>query len=193
MKTDGVSDEELIRRFQADPDGAAGRVAAGELFGRYRSRVYVWCWRHVREHELALDLAQDVLVSAWRALPRFVERARFSTWIFAIARNRCISAHRSKRRRPEDDVDLDQIRSDGPDPIEELSRREDEQSVLVAIRDVLDPREQEALWMRAVEGMPVDEITRLMGIEGASGARGLLQTARRKLRTALSAQGGETP
>lgn len=193
MKTEVVGDEELIRRFQVDPDGTAGRTAAGELLKRYQGRVYLWCWRHVREHELALDLAQDVLLSAWRALPRFVERARFSTWVFAIARNRCISHHRQRKRVREDDVDMDQIAIDAPDPIEELSRKTDEQAVLTAIRDVLDAREQEALWLRAVEGLPVDEITRLLKVDGASGARGLLQTIRRKLRGAMPAvEGGRT-
>ena len=41
------------------------------------------------------------------------------------------------------------------------------------------------MWLRAYEGMSVEDITRMMKLNGASGARGLLQTARRKLRAAL--------
>jgi DNA-directed RNA polymerase specialized sigma24 family protein len=37
--------------------------------------------------------------------------------------------------------------------------------------------------------MPVDEITALLGVSGASGARGLLQRARRKLRAAMDRRG----
>ncbi len=187
---DGQTDEQLVRIVQSDPDGVVGRKAASELLGRYRTRTYAWCFRHVREHELALDLAQDVLVSAWKAMPRFVERARFSSWLFAIARNRCLTALRGRSLRRDEAVDPDELLDDGPDPIEELARRNEEEAVMSAIRDVLDAREQEVLWLRAVERLPVDEITRLMQLRGASGARGVLQTARRKLRAALDRRGG---
>ena len=187
---DGQTDEQLVRIVQSDPDGVVGRKAASELLGRYRTRAYAWCFRHVREHELALDLAQDVLVSAWKAMPRFVERARFSSWLFAIARNRCLTALRGRSLRRDEAVDPDELLDDGPDPIEELARRNEEEAVMSAIRDVLDAREQEVLWLRAVERLPVDEITRLMQLRGASGARGVLQTARRKLRAALDRRGG---
>jgi len=51
---------------------------------------------------------------------------------------------------------------------------------------------REALWLRCFEHMPVDEIGRVMRLENASGARGLLQRARRKLRAALAQRVSET-
>ena len=54
-----------------------------------------------------------------------------------------------------------------------------------AMRDALTPLEQTALWLKAYEGMPVNDINRLLGVTDESGARALLQTARRKLRAAL--------
>jgi DNA-directed RNA polymerase specialized sigma24 family protein len=42
------------------------------------------------------------------------------------------------------------------------------------------------LWLRCFEKVPVDEITRMLGITEASGARGVLQRARRRLRAALA-------
>lgn len=187
---EALTDEELVRIAQGDPDGPRGRAAASELLGRYRTRTYAWCYRHVRDHEQALDLAQDAMLSAWKALPRYVEKARFSSWLFAITRNRCLTALRTRSLRRDDNVSPDDLYADGPDPIEVLARREEEESVMAAIRDVLDPREQEALWLRAVERVPVEEITRLMRLDGASGARGLLQTVRRKLRAALDRREG---
>ena len=53
----------------------------------------------------------------------------------------------------------------------------------------LEPNERLALWLRAEEEMSVAELTRVLGLENATGARALLQTARRKLRAALD--GGE--
>ena len=64
-----ASDAELLHLIRLAPPGEADG-AAGELFGRYRQRVYAWCRRYVRDHEQALDLAQDVLLTAWRSLPK---------------------------------------------------------------------------------------------------------------------------
>ena len=58
------SDVELIRVFQTDPDSAQGRAAAERLLGRYERKTYLWCHRMVRDHDLALDLAQQALLRA---------------------------------------------------------------------------------------------------------------------------------
>lgn len=185
------ADEELVRLVQADPDGESGRRAAGELLGRYRGRAYLWAHRHVRDHDLALDLAQDALLSAYRALPGFGGRSRFSSWLFAIVRNRCLTALRPKSLTRDVDIDPDDLLESGEDPLDRLAREQEEDTVLDVIREKLDAREQDALWLRCVERMPVDEISRVLGVAGASGARGLLQTARRKLKAALGGRMGE--
>ena len=51
--------------------------------------------------------------------------------------------------------------------------------------EVLTKQEKDALWMRCFEALPVDVITRQLDITGATGARAVLQKARRKLRRAL--------
>lgn len=180
-----VSDEELIRRFQADPEGSDGPAAAEALFGRYLRRVYSWCRRYLRDHERAMDAAQDVLASAWRALPGFDHRSPFACWLFVIARNRCYSAMRPVSLTRDDEEDPDTLVDARPGPDEALERREEEASMLELIKGTLDRQEQDALVLRCFERLPVDEITRTLDLQSASGARGLLQTARRKLRAAL--------
>jgi len=185
---DERSDHELVSAVRRDPQGEPGRAAAEELFGRYRRRAYLWCFRVVRDHDRALDLAQDALLSAYRALPGFDARAQFSSWLFAIVRNRCLTGLRSRILRRDEDVEPDSLLSDGSDPLERIAMMEEEGAVLEAIRDVLDPQEQQALWLRAVERLPVDEITRVLNLPGASGARSVLQNARRKLRASLGSR-----
>lgn len=74
-------------------------------------------------------------------------------------------------------------------PEEAFERREWEDRALSAMRETLSPLEQTALWLKAWEGMPVEDITRVLELKEQSGARTLLQTARRKLKAALE-QGG---
>ena len=183
---DSPQDEELVRIFQADPRGAGGREAVEHLLGRWCDRVYLWCFRVVKDRELALDLAQDVCVRAYQALPGFEPRARFSSWLFMIARNRCLSALRGRPLKRDPDADPDDLIDRLARHEEEVDQRDALENVLVMMHRNLDPVERRALWMRAVERLPVDEISVLLRIEGRSGARGVLQSARRKLKRVLA-------
>ncbi len=193
--SDDYSDAELLDLALDQPDSQAGRQAASTLLKRYREPVYRWCLSRVRNPDLALDLSQDVLLNAYRKLHTFDGRALFSSWIFAIARNRCLNS----LRRPslfEGGEDLEVF----PDPKtrqdQQLEQREDEERILRLIRDNLPPLDQKVLWMRCFEKVPVDVITKRLKITEASGARGVLQRARRRLRSAMEKQnlldGGET-
>jgi RNA polymerase sigma-70 factor (ECF subfamily) len=185
----GVADEELARRVQEGGNGPGADAAADALFGRYRRRVYLWCFRYVHDHERALDLAQDVLLNAWRALPRFDARVPFACWLYAIARNRCFSAMRPTGLTRDPEADPDDLPG-GADPGERFEAAEEEETMMALVTGTLDPIEQDALYMRCWERLPVDEITRQLQIAGASGARGVLQTARRKLRAAIGRREG---
>lgn len=179
------TDLELVRIFQAGPDTPEGRGAERELLQRWRSRIHAWCWRVVGERELAEDLAQECLLLVHRALPRFEARAAVSSWIYAIVRNRCLAALRRSRPRRAEDEELSLLADGAPGPEESYERREWEERVMSAMRASLSPLEQTALWLKAYEGMPVKDITRLLEVKEESGARALLQAARRKLRAAL--------
>ena len=171
-------DEEDLRRFLGDPDGEAGREAAACLFRRHQDKVYLWCYRYVRDHDRALDLAQDVMLSAFRKLPGYVHRAKFTSWLFIIARNRCLSELRRPDIMKVVDMDPDQLQSRAANQTQEM----DVQDLWRRLAEHLDDRELDVLHMRCVEGLPVDSITEILGLDTATGARGVLQRIRRKLR-----------
>jgi RNA polymerase sigma-70 factor (ECF subfamily) len=189
----GVADETLVTRIQTDPGSPLAAAAATELFERYRERVYLWCVRRVRDHELALDLSQDVLVSAYRSVGTFHGRCKYSTWLFTIVHHRCLRAMRRPRLLWDDAVDLDALPSPRVGPEIDLEEQEGEEAILELMRTVLEPDEQLALWLRCFEKLPVDEITRRLGVSLATGARGVLQNARRKLRAALEQRRSAEP
>lgn len=65
------------------------REAFGALVSRYAERIYNVAYRLVGEEADAHDLAQDTFVSAFKALSAFRADARFSTWLYRIAVNKC--------------------------------------------------------------------------------------------------------
>lgn len=71
--------------------------AIARLLPEYRERVFALCMSLLREHAAAEDVAQEVFVKIWRALPGFDGRSALSTWIYAIARNASLSALRQRR------------------------------------------------------------------------------------------------
>ena len=179
-------DREDLKLFRESADDHERRRAASRLFERHQDRIYAWCFRYVEDHEHALELSQDVMLNAFRSLPDYQHRARFSSWLFVIARNRCLRGLRKPLLHQELNLDPDMLHSATPGPGRALERKLDEQALWSMIDERLDPREQDAIRLRCVEGLPVDAITKVLNIEDVSGARGMLQRARRKLRAGLA-------
>jgi len=178
-------DADLVRIIRSGKNSDAGRAAANELLGRYRRAVYLWCFRYVRDHERALDLSQDAFLRAWRGLDSFDGRSGFSSWLFAIARNRCLDEVKRVDLFTDEEPDLERFPAGGANPVLRMEERESEERIYNLMITALEPLERWTLWLRCFERMPVDEITRVLRIEQASGARGILQKARRKLSAAL--------
>ena len=174
--------------YQRDPASEAGRQAASRLLARYRQRVLIWCWRVVGDREMALDLAQEVLISAYQRLTDYDHDGRFGAWLFTIARNRCLSELRRRRIPIAENAVLDLVVDAAPAPDEALERRLAAEDLLGLVRDTLTAEEQTVVWLRCYEGLPVDVITKRLNLAGKTGARGVLQRARRKLRSALALQ-----
>jgi RNA polymerase sigma-70 factor, ECF subfamily len=75
------------------------------LLARYRTKVYRLAFSFVRSPADAEDLAQEAFVRLWRALPLYDGRASFSTWLYVIARNACLSELRRRGARPTTPLD----------------------------------------------------------------------------------------
>jgi RNA polymerase sigma-70 factor (TIGR02960 family) len=86
---------DLIAKARAG-DGEAFR----ELTEPHRRELQVHCYRMLGSFQDAEDAVQDTLLSAWRGLGGFEERASLRTWLYRIATNRCLNTLRSASRRP---------------------------------------------------------------------------------------------
>ena len=64
-------------------------AAFNALVTAYQDRVFNMANRMLRNREDAADISQEVFLTAYKALDRFEERARFSTWLYRITVNKC--------------------------------------------------------------------------------------------------------
>jgi RNA polymerase sigma-70 factor (ECF subfamily) len=184
-----AEEAELVRRLVRLRTGQTGEtgslyLAKNELFGRFGAPIARYCARIVGDAIRGEELAQDVIETAWRKLETYdSDRASFRAWLYGIARFKADHARTKKR---------DVLVADGifePEAPEQamwkqLHRDERRRMVLAAIRD-LPTLEQDALYRRYFEEMPVKRITEELGIEGPAGARGVLQSSRRHFEQAI--------
>jgi RNA polymerase sigma-70 factor, ECF subfamily len=81
---------ELVRAERRDE-------AIALILHEFRRKVFGLAYSFLRNREAAQDVAQDVFIKVWRALPGFDGRASLSTWIYTITRNTSLSALRAQR------------------------------------------------------------------------------------------------
>ncbi len=91
--THTMIDLDLIQRAKQGDMGAFE-----QLVFRYDKQVLTIAARYVQSSEDAKDIYQEVFLRVYRSLPKFQLRSQFSTWLFRITTNVCLS-HRTRRKR----------------------------------------------------------------------------------------------
>jgi RNA polymerase sigma-70 factor, ECF subfamily len=92
------SDATLVERLPFDRSGDELR----ELYRRYAGELFGFAANALGDRELAEEVVQDVFAQLWRHAGRYDgRRASVRTWLYAIARNRIVDAHRRAAARPE--------------------------------------------------------------------------------------------
>jgi len=176
----GTSDAELVAQYRA-----GSTQAAEELLGRYAASVYLWCRHFARDHDSAMDLGQEALLRGFEGMAGFRGDAPFGAWLFTITRRVCYKHSRRPQLRFDPDIEADQLSDLRPDAIEQAHADQLAEDLQMMMQQHLTADEQQALVLRYEMGLSVEDITRLLALKAASGARGVLQQARRKLRRAL--------
>ncbi|MCK6503101.1 sigma-70 family RNA polymerase sigma factor [Myxococcota bacterium] len=173
------------RAPNATPDERErARLATDAHFAASQERIHWLCLRLLARPELAAEAAQETMLVAVRRLPEFRGDSSFHTWLHAIARHVCMKS----RARRQELLGVEQLfdpQDPARDALEALRQEERDALLSEANRAVLSPQEQEALVLRYELGVGYDEITALLHLDEVSGARGLLQRCKRKLRREL--------
>lgn len=185
----------------ADPDSAlmlrvkqGDRSAFEALVEKYKQPVFNLIYRTLDDPVEAEDLAQTVFLQVYRAAERYRVSAKFSTWLFTIARNLCLNEIRRRARHPADS--LDAVRADNEDePLRqfedvrgfsaadetlhsELARKIDE-----AITE-LPEAQRTALLLYREEELSYEDICQVLGCS-LSATKSLIHRARETLKAKL--------
>lgn len=162
------TDEDLVRRAKRGDSRAFG-----ELVSRYQDRVFAQCLRWLGDARIAEDVAQDVFIAAFRAMPRFREEARFSTWIFRITVNHCKNRRLHNTRRKTDRHEpLEGLPrgDDGPErqlPAETLgteaaTHRSEAEELLQAALEQLEDTQRDIILLRDIQDLSYEEIADIL-------------------------------
>ena len=144
----------------------------GQLYDRYFSRIYDFCWRILRDADEAADVTQDVFMKAMNGLPSLAKASSFKSWIFAIAHNTAVTrAERGARTAPlPAPVHEEAFGSfDVPDPSRldnpEIVAEDHELASLVwEAATALSPRDYAVLDLHVRQGLESAEIAQVLNV-----------------------------
>jgi RNA polymerase sigma factor (sigma-70 family) len=172
------SDEALMLRY-GEGDADAFEV----LYHRHKDAVYRFVRRQCRDPENVRDLVQDIWGKLIRARRRYRPDARFTTYLFTLARNRMIDHYRAEiGGRPAEAVRVDAV-DVGEIPGRDEDAPDERVHLCALIRrsltyvEALPPIQREAVLLY-VEGVSVPEIGEITQVS--------VETARSRLRRALA-------
>jgi RNA polymerase sigma-70 factor (ECF subfamily) len=183
---DRVSDEQLAVCAEQN----ARCIEA--LLARYEEKIRACAWRMVGDPNEIEDLTQETLLRVLRSLPAFKGEASAATWVYRIAHNTCVDAHRRRAARPQttplefgdERIGPNQWAGDETDPALLLEDAVAECFVEHALRGLPADYARIAS-LRLLDGLPNEEIAVRLGTSVDS-VKSKLKRARAQLRETLA-------
>ncbi len=190
-------EEDIIDRCRT------GDVEAFEVMVKmYQGKMFNIAYRIIGDADDAAEVVQDAFVAAYRNLPAFEQRSRFSTWLYAItvnaSRNKLsqLMARKARETHSLDDPPThDSFRgsrepaSGDPSALDQLTTKE-QQARIQECLNRLEPEFREVIVLRDVQGFAYEEIGTMLGL--ASGTvKSRLFRARETVKTCLKKLMGE--
>jgi RNA polymerase sigma-70 factor (ECF subfamily) len=162
------SDEELLVAYR-DGDTAAFKT----LFEKYRGPLFNFLLRRVRDRERAEELYQDVWTKVIEGCGEFRGDSKVSTWLYTIARNRCIDHARRMKLRSHRTLDapghdsnpplVERIGNPGPSVDALAAGATLKERIALAVEQLPDDQ-QEVFLLRQLQGLGFREIAEIVNV-----------------------------
>lgn len=180
----------LVEAFREGKPGAFDAIVR-----THQDRVYAFCLRMLADREDALDIAQEVFLSAYRNMAGFRGEASLSTWLLRIAANRSLNRIRQRATRAAREVMSIEPQEDGDSPFQPPGREEDRPDRMMESRETrkileaaianLDEDSRMLVLLSDVEGFSYEELSEAVGIPLGT-VKSRLHRARMALRKMLA-------
>jgi RNA polymerase sigma-70 factor (ECF subfamily) len=187
-----VTDEALMIRFQQ-----GDRAAFALLVRKHKTPLFNFALRQVRVRQTAEDVVQEAFVRVVQNAADFKHEARFSTWLYTIARNLCIDhlrkgalrKHPSLDSRPSTHDDggptLGEQTADGRANVEREATSGELRARIADAVETLPDDQREVFLMREVGNLPFKEIADITGVPENT-VKSRMRYALERLQAALS-------
>lgn len=148
----------LVEAARHDP------VAFGELYEQYLAQVFSYLRARAASDDDAADLAQQVFLRAYRSFPKYRNRGvPFIAWLFRIARNVAIDAHRRRRTNVSWETLPESFHPTDPTDLQEDLILQEEIRQMRRLLATLPSERQEVIVLRFVAGLRLREIAQVIG------------------------------
>jgi RNA polymerase sigma-70 factor, ECF subfamily len=163
------------------------------LFKRYRPALFKFIFTIVGDYDLACDIVQQVFLQLYKSLPVLDTKRPLKSWLYHVARNRCLDELRRKRvvhfseLEVLNDEDESAVLTVLPDPHplpEEIVERHELQERLLQAIHCLPPKFRAVVRLRYGSQLTFPEIARVLGMPEAT-AKTYFSRAKPLLRASL--------
>lgn len=177
------TDEALMQSFAAGDAEAFDR-----LYGRHRAALFRFLQRQCGQRALAEEMFQDVWMALIGARERYRAEAKFTTYLYTLARHRLIDHYRRLGVRAQNvveagDEDVENAPSTDPDPVTRLEARRGV-SRLIDLVEALPPEQREVILLRAEADMSLEEMAQVTATQRET-VKSRLRYAMDKLRRGM--------
>jgi RNA polymerase sigma-70 factor, ECF subfamily len=160
--------------------------AFDKLLNRYGKKVYRLAYSFVWERAAAEDLTQEVFLKIWRALPRYSGEASFSTWIYVIVRNTCLTYLRNRAHRKTFSIEEQAVQA-AADRARHTHPAGNERLDCANLLAVLSEEQRQIVTLYYLEGRSCEEVAEMLGIAPGT-VRSQLHRARRRFAEAAGVE-----
>ena len=136
-----------------------------DWLGEHGSSVMKVARAYTLTSEECQDLAQEILLQAWRSLPKFEGKASAATWFYRVALHTAMNWHRKdkpRRSRQRPLLEVQTLTTDGADSAEQVQHRDTVEELYQAIHQL--PKADAALVLLYLDELSYREMAEVLGI-----------------------------